>query len=217
MGSEMCIRDRGFVAAESAITTTAGTFEGIVPGRYITISGAANAGNNNTSTGVLVTGINAELTKIFVSSNVVTESPGAAITIRQLQDYTDEATTMDATGESKYITQKVNLENPASQIKFLVDLNVPSDADFDVYYKFGSAAEDFSKRVWKLYANKPAVNKENDRTIYTEYEVNMSDFDANGFPVDMSPFTAFQFKIVMRSTNGARIPKFRNFRVIAHA
>jgi hypothetical protein len=207
----------GFVAAESAITTTAGTFEGIVPGRYITISGATNSGNNNTSTGVLVTGINTELTKIFVSSNVITESPGAAITIRQLQDYTDEATTVDATGESKYITQKVNLENPASQIKFLVDLNVPSDADFDVYYKFGSAAEDFNNRVWKLYANKPTVNKENDRSVYTEYEVNMSDFDANGFPVDMSPFTAFQFKIVMRSTNGARIPKFRNFRVIAHA
>ena len=207
----------GFVAAESAITTTAGTFEGIVPGRYITIEGATNSGNNNTSTGVLVTNLSQDLTKVFVNAALKTESPGAAITIRQLQDYTDEATYIDATGESKYITRKVNLENPASQIKVLVDLNVPTDADFDIYYKFGSSAEDFNTRVWKLYANKPTVNKQDDRNSYTEYEVNMSDFDANGFPVDMSPFTAFQFKLVMRSTNGARIPKFRNFRVIAHA
>lgn len=207
----------GFVAAESAITTTAGTFEGIVPGRYITIQGATNAGNNNTSTGVIVTGISQDLKKVFVNASLTTESPGAAVTIRQLQDYTDEATLVDATGESKYITRKVNLENPATQIKMLVDLNVPTEADFDIYYKFGSAAEDFENRVWKLYASKPRVNKTDDRNSYTEYEVDMTDFDANGFPTDMAPFTSFQFKIVMRSTNGARIPKFRNFRVIAHA
>ena len=207
----------GFVAAESAITTTADTFEGVVVGRYITIEGATNAGNNNTSTGVLVTGISQDMKKVFVNASLTTESPGAAVTIRQLQDYTDEATLVDATGESKYITRRVNLENPATQIKMLVDLNIPTEADFDIYYKFGSAAEDFEKRVWKLYDNKPRVNKTDDRNSYTEYEVDMTDFDANGFPVDMAPFTSFQFKIVMRSTNGARIPKFRNFRVIAHA
>ena len=207
-----------FNAAQSSIVATAAdTFTGIVPGRYITVTGAANAQNINTSTGILVTGISADRRQIFVDKALIQESAGSSVTIRQLQDFTEEATLTDATGESKYITRKINLENPATQVKILIDLNVPDEADFDIYYKLGSAAEDFNDFVWTIFADKPTVNKDNNRKNFTEYECNITDFDVAGKPLDKADFTAFQFKFVMRSTNAARIPAFRNLRVIAHA
>jgi hypothetical protein len=206
-----------FNANDSSIVAQAGVFDGVVPGRYITIQGSPNVLNNNTSTGVLVTNVNLDASRIFVNAPLIDEAAGNAITIRQLQDFTEEATTTDASGESKYITRKINLENPATQIKILIDVNVPTDADFDLYYKLGSAAQDFDNLVWVKYNNLPTVNKENDRLVFTEFQVDLSNFDSGGAPIDLPEFTAFQFKIVMRSTNAARIPSFKNLRVIAHA
>jgi hypothetical protein len=207
-----------FNSAEQSIVSATSSFGLIVPGRYITISGAANAGNNNTSTGLRVTNVSQDDSKMFVSSNtIVDELAGATVTIRQLQDFTEEATFTDASGESKYITRKINLENPASQLKIIMDINCPAEADFDIYYKVGSAAQDFDQLVWDKFEQLTIPNKDNNRSVFTEYETTITGFDSSGFPIDMSPFTAFQLKIVMRSTNGARIPKFANLRVIAHA
>jgi hypothetical protein len=189
----------------------------VVPGRYITIQGSPNELNNNTSTGVLVTNVSLNGDRIFVNTPLISEAAGNAITIRQLQDFTEEATTTDASGESKYITRKINLENPATQVKILIDVNVPTEADFDLYYKLGSSTQDFDNLVWTKYNYLPTVTKNNDRLVFSEYEVSLSNFDSGGAPIDLPEFTAFQFKIVMRSTNAARIPAFKNLRVIAHA
>jgi len=207
-----------FNSAEQSIVSATSSFGLIVPGRYITISGAANASNNNTSTGLRVTNVSQDDSKIFVSSNtIVDELAGSSITIRQLQDFTEEATFIDASGESKYITRKINLENPASQLKIIMDINCPAEANFDIYYKVGSATQDFNQLVWDNFEQLTTPSKDNNRSVFTEYETTITGFDSSGFPIDLSPFTAFQLKIVMRSTNGARIPKFANLRVIAHA
>ena len=206
-----------FRSANGGLIAAPGVFSAVVPGRYITVAGAARSGNNNTSTGILVTGISNDASQIFVNAALTDENNNTSVVIRQLQDFTEEATLTDATGESKYITRKINLENPATQLKLLMDINVPSEADFDIYYKLGSAAQDFDTLVWDLFDPKPTVNKENDRLVFTEYECNITDFDDQRTPLDLPEFTAFQFKIVMRSTNAARIPAFRAFRDIAHA
>jgi hypothetical protein len=204
-------------ATESYETTTPGLFNNVMPGKYIIVSGFANQVNNNTSTGIRVKDVSPDGTKIYVDANIVTANAGDSISIFQLQDFVDERTREDASGESKYITRKINLENPASNMKVLFDVNVPSAADFDLYYKIGAAATDFDTLVWQKFYNMPNIVKNDTRGVFSEVEIDVTDFDSDGNAKDFSSFTGFQIKIVFRTTNAARIPTFQNMRVIAHA
>ena len=204
-------------ATESYETTTPGLFNNVMPGKYIVVSGFANQANNNTSTGIRVKDVSPDGTKIYVDANIVTTNAGDSVSIFQLQDFVDERTREDASGESKYITKQINLENPASNMKVLFDVNVPSAASFDLYYKIGAAASDFDTLVWQKFNNMPNIVKNDTRGVFSEVEIDVTDFDSDGNPKDFSSFTGFQIKIVFKTTNAARIPQFKNMRVIAHA
>ena len=208
-------------------TTTEGLFNNIVPGRYITVSGSSVSANNITSTGLLVLNVVNNGKTLFVSSTTIQTSTTAdAITIRQFNDFTEEITTVAGNTEAKFITRVINLKNPASQIKMIVEACVPNAADFDVYYKTGASGSDFNNIIWTRFVapNQPNNNssyatlvKSDVRGNFTDVEFNISRFDSTGTPIDLNPFTAFQVKLVMRSSNAARVPQFRNLRVIAHA
>jgi hypothetical protein len=204
-------------ATESYETTTPGLFNNVMPGKYIVVSGFSNQSNNNTSTGIRVKDVSPDGTKIYVDANIITTNAGDSVSIYQLQDFVDERTREDASGESKYITRKINLENPASNMKVLFDVNVPSAASFDLYYKIGAAATEFDGLVWQKFNNMPNIVKNDTRGVFSEVEIDVTDFDSDGNPKDFSSFTGFQIKIVFKSTNAARIPQFKNMRVIAHA
>ena len=103
---------------------------------------------------------------------------------------------------------------------------MPSAADFDIYYKTGAAGADFNTINWVRYvaplqtnqlSSYATIAKSDQRGVYTDVTFNISNYDNTYTPVDITPFSAFQVKIVMRSSNAARIPQFRNLRVIAHA
>ena len=208
-------------------TTTEGLFNNIVPGRYITVSGSSISANNVTSTGLLVlSNVNNGKTLYVSSSLIQTSTTADAITIRQFNDFTEEITTVAGNTESKFITRVISLKNPASQIKMILEACVPNAADFDVYYKTGTSGSDFNNIIWTRYVAplQPNVNssyatlvKSDVRGNFTDVEFNISAYDTTGTPVDLSPFTAFQLKLVMRTSNAARVPQFRNLRVIAHA
>lgn len=208
-------------------TTTEGLFNNVIPGRYITVSGSSVSANNVTSSGILVTGVINNGKTITLSSSVISTSTTAdSITITQYNDFTEELTTESGAAEAKFITKVISIKNPASQIKMIVETCVPNAADFDVYYKIGSSATDFSTITWNRFVAPNQTNtlssyativKSDVRNNFTDVEFNISGFDTTGNPVDLTQFTAFQVKMVMRSSNAARVPQFRNLRVIAHA
>jgi len=207
-------------------TTTDNLFQNIVPGRYITVSGSTVVGNTYTSLGLLVTAVSLGGRQITVSGTLATAAAGDSITIRQYNDFTEEFTNLNAAAEGKYISTIVNLKNPASQLKLIVESCVPSAADFDIYYKTGAAGADFTTINWVRYvaplqtnqlSSYATIAKSDQRGVYTDVTFNISNYDSTYTPVDITPFTALQVKIVMRSSSAARIPQFRNLRVIAHA
>lgn len=202
---------------EAIISTVPYLFYDVIPGSYIIVSGSSIAGNNSTSTGVRVVDVSEDGTTIFIDGNLTSVGSGDPITIYAIRDFIDERAYRGATANSKYITKRINLENPATSIKILLDANIPSAAGIDVYYKTGSATENFDEKTWQPFTALPNYNKEDTRGVYTEIQVDISDFDAFGNAKDLSPFTSFQVKIVMKTTNGARVPSFRNLRIIAHA
>jgi len=202
---------------EAIISTVPYVFYDVIPGSYIVVSGSSIPGNNSTSTGVRVKDVSEDGTTIFVDADLTTINAGDAISIYALRDFVDERAYRGATANSKYITKRINLENPATSIKILLDANIPSAADIDIYYKVGAATENFDEKTWEAFTNLPNYNKEDTRGVYTEIQADITDFDAFGNAKDLSPFTSFQVKIVMKTTNGARVPSFRNLRIIAHA
>jgi hypothetical protein len=218
-----------FDGNQQAITTTdIRGFEAVVPGRYLNIRGSTQSTNTFTSSPVLVTRVSEDAQTVYVSAVLTSAVSGPGITIYQYDDYTEETTTINASGESKYIIRKINLENPATALRIIAESCIPSAADFDVYYKTGSVSTDFNKLVWEKFvaprqttigatSSYVSIVKSDVRGIYTDIEFNISDLDSTENPVDLTPFTAFQIKIVMRSSNGARIPQFKTLRVIAHA
>ena len=203
--------------AESLITTTPDLFTGITPGQYIVVSGSSVAGNNSTSTGVRVIDISQDGTILYLDANFTTQAAGQSISVYQIRDFIDERCLVGSTAASKYVVRRINLENPASSIKLLADANIPSEANFEIYYKLGNANSDLEGQVWTKFTRPFNINKEDDRNIFSEIELDITDVDGNGNPLDLPEFTAFTIKIVMLSTNGARVPRFKNLRLIAHA
>jgi hypothetical protein len=207
-----------FDAGTTSITGSAGTFSAVVPGSYIVTTGnVANGYNMNSSTGYLVTGVSADGATAFLSGNVINVGTGFNVTVIQLSNFVDEIGTTFGSTQNKYCSKKINLINPASQMKLIFQGSIPQEADFDVYYKTGPAIADFNLRPWVKFQPLPVINKTTKRDDFTEFTINITDFDSLGNPRDLPTFTAFQIKIVMRSTNGARVPQFKNLRVIAHA
>ena len=213
-------------STETINTNTLGLFSNVTPGKYIMVSGSTVAGNTYLTTALLVTSVAADGQQITVSGNLTTAASGDAIAIWQLEDFIEETTDDAASGESKYITKQVDLQNPASQLKMIVEVNCPSAADFDVFYRIGAAGTDLSETVWTRFvapnqsnptSSYASIAKSENRNVFTDVEFNISRFDSAGTALDLPQFTAFQVKIVMRSSNAARVPQFRNLRVIAHA
>ena len=201
---------------ETLNTTTIDLFRDIIPGNYITISGAV-AANTNTSTGVRVIDVSQDNNALYLDGNFITQDVGSSISIYMVKDHIDEASILGSDAASKYVIRRINLENPATSLKMLVDINLPSAADVQIYYKLGSTNSNLIGQVWEKYNFPIAISKNDNRDNFTELEINITDFDASGNAIDFAEFTSFQIKIVMTTTNGARVPRLRNMRVIAHA
>ena len=212
--------------SQRIVSENIGEFADVVPGRYITVTGSSQDGNNFTTSGLLVVSVEPDGRSMTVSSALVTRGIGDGITIRQIDIFTDEATTNNGSANSKYITRVINLQNPATQIKFQIEACVPSAADFDLYYKTGAAGSDFNNINWVKYvapnqtittSSYTNLVKSDARNNFTDVELSITDYDDIGNPIDLASFTAFQIKLVMRSSNAARVAQFRNLRLIAHA
>ena len=126
------------------------------------------------------------------------------------RSYVAEDSTTVKTGGSevaKYITKEVSLNDEATVIRALLNINKPKDANVNLYYKvLGAGSEDsFDDVAWEEIAPDVAV-PENNYGQFTEVEYNKTPADNFGSMV---------FKIVLRAKNSSRVPKVKDFRVIA--
>ena len=134
---------------------------------------------------------------------------------------------------SIFVSERVDLENPATSLKVLVGASVEPGTDFRVFYRLftGDSSEvESTYRPFPGYANMidtdgdsfgdevidfakndgraDAIVAPNVMDQFSEYQ-----FTAN----DLEQFTSFTIKIVMTSTNEAVFVRLRDFRAIALA
>lgn len=114
------------------------------------------------------------------------------------------------TSAAKHITVPVTLEEPAVGLKILLSANRPDEANFDVYYKVAAGDETLNDKPYNLVAKEVELPADNDGVTFRDYE-----YLAGGQVGNLTPFTQFQVKIVMTTTNSSRIPRIQDLRAIA--
>lgn len=123
--------------------------------------------------------------------------------------------TKDNGSESyRYLTNKVTLKNPASDIKIYADVYKDVDADFDIYVKYGNGESIKDESTpWVLLdkVNKDKISSGVNQFI--EYEVTLSG-DSTAYNAS-TEFIWFRTKLVGRAKNSAKPTMFKNLRVIA--
>lgn len=126
--------------------------------------------------------------------------------------YSPETTAFGGTSLAKHITKEVILAEPATGIKVIVAANRPSVASFELYFRTGTS-DDLLEGIPFILQTEDTNNAPDDEYgVYTDYE-----YLIGGLGGKLAPFTKFQLKIVMLSTNAAKVPTFKNLRVIALA
>ena len=111
---------------------------------------------------------------------------------------------------AKHITRVVTLEETAVGIKVYLAANRPAAADFEVYFRTSNSDEAIEDKDYTLVPELSNNAPDESELIFRDYEYLIGGVNGN-----LLPFNSFQLKIVMRSTNAAKVPVFRDLRVIA--
>jgi len=157
------------------------------------------------------TALNGTQYKITANTDTtLTFTPATSVNIpsETVYNIVDDIDQTEGNAAAKYITRKVNLNNPSDRLDIFLSLNRPSEnANIKVYVKFGyDTTSSDDSLTWELVnpvKNPPVSSNALD---YKEVE-----YVAN----PLTDFVSFQVKIVMLSPNIVEIPTIRDFRAIA--
>lgn len=128
--------------------------------------------------------------------------------------YVAETAARGGTSLAKHLTPPIALANEATGIKVFIAANRPSGADFDLYYRTDTSQDSADgillNTEWNLQLAETNNPTDNNPNVFREYEYLIG--GPNG---SLTPFNAFQLKVVMKSTNSSKVPQLRDFRAIA--
>lgn len=125
-------------------------------------------------------------------------------------NFVDETRAAGSSSASKHITAPIQLEEEAVGLKIMLAANRPEGTSFGLFFRTAKTDELLSDQPFVLQAEATNNPIDNDRGTFRDYE-----YLAGGTGGDIVPFTQFQIKIVIKSTNIAVAPTFQSLRVIA--
>ncbi len=202
-----------FAGNPGTITSTNAAVRAAMPsigiGRFVTISGATNAGNNGT---FLVTGYRDDGTTGTLTFQTVftaaASNAGATVQLREL--FVDEIAPVGSSTASKYVTQPVKLANISTFTRIRFAANIPNGSDVQVYYKtcVGDSKQLDNTKYTLATPDSALVKVENGNETF---------FDVDYSIENMIPFDTIVIKIALKSTNSAAVPRIKDLRVIACA
>jgi len=159
--------------------------------------------------------IDMTLASLSAANNIIDNQDSDASVVSPLNNPLTWVAETDPTSGStlsKHITVPINIEQPAVGIKVIIGANRPSGSNFDLYYRTIEAGGDTSINdiSWILSDKETIVQTDENPNIFRDYE-----YIIGGLGGTLTPFTTFQLKIVMRSSNSSKIPVFKDLRAIA--
>ena len=155
---------------------------------------------------------------------------------KPILDYTLDGRSNEASGDphaAVYISNRVDLKNPATSLKVLISAYRHPSADFRVLYQLFREDGSETELAYELFPGfdnledidgdgfgdkviDPSKNSGRPDAFVSPSETD--EFKDYQFSVDdLDEFTGFKFKIVINGTNEAFPPRFKDFRAIALA
>ena len=125
-------------------------------------------------------------------------------------DYVAETSSFGGSSIAKHITGVQYLEISAVGLKIVLSALRPEGSDFDLYYRVSNDGKSIYETDWTLHAAEQVVAP--DAKSFREYR-----YLIGGVTGTLEAFTQYQIKLVMRTNNTSRIPKFQDLRTIALA
>ena len=147
---------------------------------------------------------------ILIDALIDNQDSAATVGFNVPLNFVNETSARGGSAAAKHITRKIELVEPAVGLKILFAANRPAGSNFDLYFRTAEEGIDIRNIDFTLLptsSNNPTDEK---LSTFREYE-----YLAGGLGGDLKEFTQFQIKIVMRSTNRVRVPRFKDLRVIA--
>lgn len=135
------------------------------------------------------------------------ETTTNTVAIQWLSHYRDEYSPSGSSTCSKYVTKKINFSRPSEMLKIMFAAVIPEEAEVEIYYKTGlGVSGDFiASRYFKATPNRGFKKSDSE---FTEIVA-----DVEG----LAQFDSVMVKLVMKSINKAKVPRIKDFRVIAAA
>jgi hypothetical protein len=197
------------------ITTTNSTarqiLQTVAVGKYLTISGATNLGNNGTFLVTNVTDNGTTTTVTLGDASLTAETAGASVTIAQREIFVDEIAPSESTSYSKYVTKKVNLTNPSNFLRVRFAASIPAEAVIDVYYKVGAVGASV------VFEDIPYTKLNPDAAVVYVQNGSNQFIDMAFSSGNIAAFESVQVKLVLKSNNSSAVPRIKDLRVIACA
>ena len=222
------LKGRSIAGAESAYGGTPTSFRGFIPNENYffdvpqMLASPINETNNNSGNKsgimqVVMTSNNDFLSPMIdlervslVNINNRIDKPVASGTAGNIvQNFVAETAATGGSGLAKYITRQINLEANSQALRIMFAANRPSGSEIEVYYRSqeSSSDVDFNTLAYTLCAQDSAVATTDDPVVFRDYQYTIDNINPN--------FTTFQIKICLKSTQSTKVPRVKDFRVIA--
>ena len=124
--------------------------------------------------------------------------------------FVNETSATGGTSASKHLTKIVTLAEEAVGLKIIASANKPNGTDFQLFFRTATSDEIITDNDFTLLAPEANIPTDDNPGRYREHR-----FLAGGQNGALPGFSKFQIKIVMRSTNAAKVPRIKDLRIIA--
>lgn len=135
---------------------------------------------------------------------------GGASGKNEVKDFVSELSPVGASALCRYITRKITLDQAATALKIIFSANRPDGSTIETYYKVQTPGSDqrFEELPWVAATGEVIPLTTENTTTFKDYEY---------LNEGLTPFTLLAVKVVLKSQNSSRVPRIRDFRVIALA
>ena len=135
---------------------------------------------------------------------------GGASGKNEVVSYVSELSPTGASALCRYITRKITLDQGATALKIIFSANRPDGSIIETYYKVQAAGSDqkFEELPWIAATGQVIPLTTESPTVFKDYEY---------LNEGLTSFTSVAVKVVLKSQNSSKVPRVRDFRVIALA
>ena len=155
--------------------------------------------------------IDLQRSSLTLVDNIIDNQDSAATSgFNVPMSFVNETDAKRGSSAAKHITKVTTLANSAVGLKVFITAHRPKAAGLKLYWRVATETDAINVQQWTYVAEEGNNPPDENQNVFREYE-----YLIGGQGGQLPAFTKFQLKIVMTSTNSAKVPIIKDLRAIA--